>query len=636
MGIAKLYGQKASGTNINGIIKDYHAYAGENISAGDLVEYINGIASQRTETSNDIQLSSESSSASDISAVQLDENRVFIAHSCKSYYGLYGIVVTIDGATITAGTDTALDTNSYSGSYISAVALDSGRVFIAHSYTSNFHLYSMVVTISGTNVTIGTDTALVSSSSSATAISTQLLSSGNVFVAHSYGSSCYLYAIVCTISGTTITKGTDTKLQGSNIAGGTISSQLLPSGNIFVAHSLTSSYSLYALVCSVSGTTISASGSSTQMITSTNSGAVISTELLPNGTVLVVHSDSSDMMLYGFVCTIEGTTPSRKGTDYLISSTYKTGKEISTQLLPNGKVFIAHSHTSGSYYLYGIIATIDGNTVTVGTDTKLNANSYSGYTISSILLPNGAIFIAHSYSTNYYFYAQVFGIDEANNVPTNNVAITEYETQVRKTTTSRFDGVAKTSGVGGTTTVPKDYVSVYTLEPKIENLLLNADFSDGINNWTSSISQISPTIIEENGEKILVNTVISIVSYSGYYRGGSYQSFNQPSGEHIYYASIYYKGKSTNTSTDGVRLAMGSASSTNKMSEALSSTQNDWKLLSMYGSFGDSSKFGLYGDTGKTATVGDQYFYKQPKLYDLTAFFGAGNEPTQKWCDENL
>ena len=50
MGIAKLYGQKASGTNINGIIKDYYVYAGSNVSAGDLVEYINGVAGQTTET----------------------------------------------------------------------------------------------------------------------------------------------------------------------------------------------------------------------------------------------------------------------------------------------------------------------------------------------------------------------------------------------------------------------------------------------------------------------------------------------------------------------------------------------------------------------------------------------------------
>ena len=78
MGIAKLYGQKASGININGIIKDYYAYAGENISAGDLVEYINGVAGQTTETSANTQLSNVSHTADVVSAVKLDDSRVFI------------------------------------------------------------------------------------------------------------------------------------------------------------------------------------------------------------------------------------------------------------------------------------------------------------------------------------------------------------------------------------------------------------------------------------------------------------------------------------------------------------------------------------------------------------------------------
>ena len=49
MGIAKLYGQKASGTNINGIIKNYTAT--ENISAGDLVEIVNETNVRKTTTS---------------------------------------------------------------------------------------------------------------------------------------------------------------------------------------------------------------------------------------------------------------------------------------------------------------------------------------------------------------------------------------------------------------------------------------------------------------------------------------------------------------------------------------------------------------------------------------------------------
>ena len=40
MGIAKLYSQSGAGDKINGIIQDYYAYAGENISAGDFVEFV--------------------------------------------------------------------------------------------------------------------------------------------------------------------------------------------------------------------------------------------------------------------------------------------------------------------------------------------------------------------------------------------------------------------------------------------------------------------------------------------------------------------------------------------------------------------------------------------------------------------
>lgn len=49
MGIAKLYGQKASGTNINGIIKKYNAIG--DIFLGDLVEIINETDIRRTTTS---------------------------------------------------------------------------------------------------------------------------------------------------------------------------------------------------------------------------------------------------------------------------------------------------------------------------------------------------------------------------------------------------------------------------------------------------------------------------------------------------------------------------------------------------------------------------------------------------------
>lgn len=49
MGIAKLYGQKASGMNINGIVMDY--YAATALQKGDLVKIINQTQVRKTTTS---------------------------------------------------------------------------------------------------------------------------------------------------------------------------------------------------------------------------------------------------------------------------------------------------------------------------------------------------------------------------------------------------------------------------------------------------------------------------------------------------------------------------------------------------------------------------------------------------------
>lgn len=475
---AKLYGQNKGGMSINGIIKDYYVYAGENISAGDLVEYVNGVAGTitetTTETSVDKQLSTTTRTGSTISAVKLDNNRVFIAHGYGSDSHLYGVVCTINGATITKGTDTVLSSNKNAGYKISTCYLTNGRVFIAHSYGNYQHLYGIVVSISGATISKGTDTQLVTGNYYGAVISVCKLTTNSVFVAHGTATSGGdLHGIVVTTSGTTITTGTDTVLVSSGVSE-SISTCLLSNGNVFIAHSLTSGkYYLYGIVCSVNGTTIT-KGTDTAINNSTQyTGVRISTCLLPNGNVFIAHgvgatTDTAPLRLYGVVCKVSGTTIS-KGTDTQLSSIMYTGEIISLCVLNNEKVLIVHSHSgSVSRCLYGMVVKINGTTITAGNDIELASSKYSGYAISSAML-NGKIFVAHTLdSTNYYLYAQVWGIDETNNVPTNNISVekitTEYETQVRKVTTPQFDGIAKTEGIGGDETGHKDIVSIWTKE----------------------------------------------------------------------------------------------------------------------------------------------------------------------------
>lgn len=455
------------GMNINGIIKDYYVYAGENISTGDLVEFINGVAGKTDYgESVDTDLVSSKYAGYIISAVVLDENRVFIAHSVSTSYFLHGVVVTINNTEITLGIDTELSDTSYKGKGISAIALDENRVFIAHNQNDNTqYLFGMVVTIDGTIITVGTDTELnTAMSNTGITPSTCLLPNGNVFIAHDYSdSSHYLYGMVVKISNTEITKGTDTAIAASTNAGFIKSTCLLSNGNVFIAHSYGTNYYLYGIVVSIDGTTIT-KGSDTVISNSTNNtGYRISAVALDDSRVFIAyaHTDGSSY-LYGIVCTISGTTIT-KGTETLIAHEIRAAYTIETIKLDDSRVFIAHSYTS-SMYLYGIVCTISDMTITPGVDTCMNNSViYATNTMKPLMLNNGTILLAHSYSTDYYLYAQIFGIDYDNNIPTNQITITEYETQVRKATTAQFDGVARTSGAGGDDTGHKDLVSIWTL-----------------------------------------------------------------------------------------------------------------------------------------------------------------------------
>lgn len=471
MAEAKLYGQNKGGTSINGIIKDYYAYAGENISAGDLVEYINGVAGKVDYgESVDTQLSDVEKSGRTISAVALGENRVFVAYSYSADLYLYGVVVTIDGATITYGSDKKLSTTNYTGFAISAIRLKENKVFIAHSHTNGYQLYGMLCTITDSTIKVETDIELASNNYQGYYISALALDENRVFIAHDYHSNDYLYGIVVTIDGTTITKGTDTSIHSSPYTSTRRSMCLLPNGNVFIAHSSGSSYQLYGTLVSISNTTITKK-TVTELSTESNSGNNISVCLLPNGNVFIAHGYGSSYYLYGVVCSVSGTTIT-KGSDTLLANSANAGKVISCELLPNGKVFIARS--GGTYsYLLSTVVNIDNTTITIDSDTALTDtsntnNRYTGYAISSLLLANGTIFVAHSKTDSYYLNAQVFGIDYENNIPTNQISITEYETQVRQVTTGQFDGVAKTSGTGGDDTGHNDKVGIYTLVPTQE------------------------------------------------------------------------------------------------------------------------------------------------------------------------
>ena len=226
---------KSGGIKLNDVIEDFkYVYKGQEVKAGDFVNYINGVAGQTDYgTSTDTSILAAGDEGKNMWAVALDDTRVFILYKNPSNYAC-GIVLQINGATITAGASVTISTNQYAGTGLSAVALDSSRVLVLYCYGSAYYLYGMVCTINGTVITLGTDTKIYTGNYSGYVTSPVLLPNGNVFIAHSYDSSnYYLYGLVVTINGTTITAGTSTSINATQRAGSSISAVVLSNGNVF-------------------------------------------------------------------------------------------------------------------------------------------------------------------------------------------------------------------------------------------------------------------------------------------------------------------------------------------------------------------------------------------------------------------
>lgn len=83
-----------------------------------------------------------------------------------------------------------------------------------------------------------------------------MLTSNKIFVAYSYTSDQpYLYGAVCTINGTTITKGTSAKL-GTGVYSYAVSVVALSEDKVFIAHSNTNGSYTKGIVCIIEGNTI--------------------------------------------------------------------------------------------------------------------------------------------------------------------------------------------------------------------------------------------------------------------------------------------------------------------------------------------------------------------------------------------
>ena len=194
-----------------------------------------------------------------ISIILLESNRIFLTYASTSNY-LYGTICTINDTVITLGTNVQLSNRTISVTYgrTKVVKTDINKIFISFGTTYD-GVYGMICTINGTTITAGTDIKLIAATTYYYSVTT--LGSNKIFISHAMkgtgDSTERLYAMICTIDDTIITVGTDVNLQGEVTYQCRCNECVSYKENkVFVTYHVGGSSHLYGEICTINDTAI--------------------------------------------------------------------------------------------------------------------------------------------------------------------------------------------------------------------------------------------------------------------------------------------------------------------------------------------------------------------------------------------
>lgn len=295
------------------------------------------------------------------SCVLLEANKVLIIHGYQNnYYYLYATIVTINGTTMTSAATKMLNSSEKSCyTNPSAVLIDTNKVFIAHSYSSSYYLYGTLLTISGTTITVSSYTNLVSTTNYAyRSPKCVYLGNNKVFITcGNYANSrIELMGVIVSISGTSLTTSATARLIPADVYScyNDPNCVLVGENKVLVVHSFGSERRLFGTLVTISGTTMSPT--SLDLCGEDNScyTATPNCILLEENKVLVIHPYSEYYKFYKTLITINGTTMTAETTK-MNDENYGYTRESSCVSLGDGRIFISHAHDNSNYYLDGTI-----------------------------------------------------------------------------------------------------------------------------------------------------------------------------------------------------------------------------------------------------------------------------------------
>ena len=366
MGKSKILGSGA-GNVVNGIIEQYYA-ATNDVKANTFVEYVDKFQLENPGATT--QISSKINSTS-VSAVQLAENKVFVAFNIKngySYWSVYGVVCTINNGVVTAGTTVAINTVenvAHTARNVVALALSSTKVVVIFSNDVSETLtsaFGKVCTISGTSISVGSEKEIKCSDNYWGYAKAAALSSSS-FIVVGESTNYNIYAVICTVSGSTITTGTSKLIRAASL--GTDAKYdiiKLTSSKALLAYARyksgsSSYYGTAVVVLTISGTTIT-----------TGTEAFLDHSVTTNQIALLAFSETKAVLCdysnfsYAQIVSIAGTTVSLGTRVSLASTSY-----IRAMLKLNESAITFYETGVGvNVYPRAQLARISGTTITLG------------------------------------------------------------------------------------------------------------------------------------------------------------------------------------------------------------------------------------------------------------------------------
>ena len=310
--------------------------------------------------------------------------------------GVYGtaIIGTVSGTSISFGSEYVFNATNSNYIVVSFDPINSGK-FVA-SYTdvgNSSYGTSIVGTVSGTSISYGSEAALNSSSSSVFSISFDPNTTGKFVVAYKdVGNSNYGAAIVGTVSGTSISYGTAVVFNSGSTAN--ISVDFDPNtANKFVVSYRDNAASGVgkSIVGTVSGTSISFG---TAVVFNTEQSDYISSSFDPStaGKFIVAYRDYSNSQ-YGtaVVGTISGTSVSFSS-EYIFDSSATDYIVVNFDPNTAGKFVLVYSDDNNGGAGKAILGNIDGSATNL-TSTNFAGTSTAAFTNgqTATIVPQGGV-----------------------------------------------------------------------------------------------------------------------------------------------------------------------------------------------------------------------------------------------------